>query len=91
MAKQKNYTCIQTSFHNVNTSNASSGLRENVMLTNLVPKFGGKYGTKIWDGEREGWRHPWMDILTPRKNFHPLMLGGGPDWVGRVTGGGVSL
>ena len=43
-SKTENYTCIQTSFHDVNTNNASSGLRENVILTNLAPKF----GSKIW-------------------------------------------
>ena len=32
-SKTENYTCIQTSFCNVNINNASSGLRENVILT----------------------------------------------------------
>ena len=35
--KTKNYTCIQTSFHDVNTNNASSGLKENIILANLAP------------------------------------------------------
>ena len=38
-SKTENYTCIQTSFCVVNTNNASSGLRENVTLTNLAPKI----------------------------------------------------
>ena len=41
-SKTENYTCIQTSIRDVNTNNASSGLRENVIRTNLVPKFGRK-------------------------------------------------
>ena len=41
-SKTENYVCIQTSFCDVNTNNASSILRENVILTNLVPKFGGE-------------------------------------------------
>ena len=32
----------QTSFHNVINNNTSSVLREKVLLTNLVPKYGGK-------------------------------------------------
>ena len=41
-SKSENYTCIQTGFHDINTSNMSSGMRENTILTNLTPKFGGK-------------------------------------------------
>ena len=41
-SKTENYICIQRSFCNVNINNASSGLRENVILTNLGPKIGGK-------------------------------------------------
>ena len=32
----------QTSFSNVNTNNASSGLRDKVILTNLAPKYDGE-------------------------------------------------
>ena len=44
MAKQNTHSFKQTSFCDVNTSNVSSGLRENIILTYLVPK----YGRKIW-------------------------------------------
>ena len=27
-----------------------------------------------------------MDILTPRKNSVPPYIGGGPEWVGSITG-----
>ena len=101
-SKTETCTCIQTCFHHVNTNNASLGMRENVKLTNLIPKFSGenmapKYrigeswgegtpGRDILQGEefvpivrwgkREKCRHPWMDILTPRKNFVPPLCYG---------------
>ena len=59
-SKTENYTCIQTSFCNVNTSNTSSGLRENVILTNLASKFGGKNMVpKCRMGNEGEGRHPW--------------------------------
>ena len=41
-SKTNYYTCIQKNLYDVNAKNASSGLREKVILTNLVPKYGGK-------------------------------------------------
>ena len=36
------YSCIQTSFRDVNINNASAGLRGNVVPTNLAPILDGK-------------------------------------------------
>ena len=57
------------SFHIVNTNNASPGLRENVMLTNLAPKFDGKNMVpKYWMwGEVKSGRHPWQGHTYQRE------------------------
>ena len=51
----------QTSFSDVNTNNASS-LKENIILTNLVPKYGEKLWHQYGHGVRGG--TPGMTILT---------------------------
>ena len=71
--KTENYTCIQTSFSNVNTNNASLGLRENVILINLVTIFGRKNiaPTCMMGGGREMGDTLGRDIHAP-SNFAPL-------------------
>ena len=53
-SKTENYTCIQISFHNVNTNNTSSGLREKCYTYQFGDRiWWEKYGAKIKDrGER---------------------------------------
>ena len=65
-SKTENYTCIQTSFPNVNTNNASSSLRENVILTKLTPNLVGNMAPKCRiGGERgTGGGTPKREILT---------------------------
>ena len=67
---------IQTSFHYINTNNASSGLGENAILTNFAAKIlAGKYGTKIckrgWGGTKGN--IPGMDMLTAGEEIVPKL------------------
>ena len=59
-----NEEIIQTSFSNVNTNNASSGLRENAILTS----FGAKYAKVV--GRYKGWT-PEIGILTAGEEIVP--------------------
>ena len=77
----------QTSYHNVTSNNASSGLKENVILAkHLVPKYGWKIDANMELGEGT----PGRTILTNQMCVYPPMRG--PNGTGKEDmEGGISV
>ena len=79
-----NEEIIQTSCHDVNTNNDSSGLRENAMLTNfgaksLVENIVPNYAKGVGRYKRDT---PEIDILTMGEEIVPIWM-----WVWKLGGG----
>ena len=65
----------QPSFHDVNTNSASSGLREIVILTTLVPKYDGENRCQNVGYGRGGETPMGGPYLPPKNSYIPSSAG----------------